>query len=79
MKTVAGSCLQSCTSKLQAAGQSCPAECADCGLGTHDHCGAMFALCTIAIKKYNRERKTWKNIVSVMESILVICFTEMFY
>ena len=49
MRTVAGPCLQSCTSKLQAAGPSCPDEptesCgspltrnhplhADCGLGT---------------------------------------------
>jgi hypothetical protein len=43
-------------------------------LGTQGPGPAIFVFCTIAIKKYKWERKTWKNIVSVMESVLLILF-----
>jgi hypothetical protein len=75
MRTVACPCLQSCTSKLQASGPSCPAESREscwspltlCWLQARDpgpgpnHCGVIFAFCTIATKKYKWERKTWKK------------------
>ena len=74
MRTVAGPCLQSCTSKLQAAGPSCPAE-------STESCWSPFTLSRLRARnrgrdpiiaapylhfaqlqsKYKWERKTWKK------------------
>jgi hypothetical protein len=44
-----------------------------------NHCGAIFAFYTNSIKNKSEKEKYGKNIASVMESVLLISFAEMFY
>jgi hypothetical protein len=79
VKTVAGPCLQICTSKLEAAGPSCPAK-------LTESCWSPLTLCwrflhfTQIQSKSKWERKTWgKTQFQWWKAFYWFCFAEMFH